>query len=193
MAGTINPQGLQSNSWLFLRRHFMDRVMIFIDGSNLYHSLKDYYGRTDIDIEKLSLNLCGERKLIRTLYYIATVPREKDLQEAEKQQKFIEKIRKLPYIQVRLGRLEKRGNAWVEKGVDIMLASDMLMHAFLDNYDVATLVSSDGDFSYVVEIICDRGKNVENVYVPGHRAYHLNVCDRHIDISDLIDNCWLDK
>ena len=31
-----------------------DRVMIFIDGSNLYHSLKNFFKRTDIDIGKFS-------------------------------------------------------------------------------------------------------------------------------------------
>ena len=34
-----------------------ERVMIFIDGSNLYHSLKSCFKRTDIDIGKLTKKL----------------------------------------------------------------------------------------------------------------------------------------
>ena len=34
-----------------------ERVMIFIDGSNLYHSLKGFFKRTDIDIGKMARKL----------------------------------------------------------------------------------------------------------------------------------------
>ncbi len=42
-----------------------DRVMIFIDGSNLYHSLKGHFRRTDIDIGKFCSKLLEKRRLIR--------------------------------------------------------------------------------------------------------------------------------
>ena len=31
-----------------------ERVMIFIDGSNMYHSLKSHFRRTDIDLGKFT-------------------------------------------------------------------------------------------------------------------------------------------
>ncbi|MDP6448583.1 MAG: NYN domain-containing protein, partial [Dehalococcoidales bacterium] len=45
--------------------------MIFIDGSNLYHSLKNIFGRTDLDIGKFCQRLLGRRKLGRIYYYNA--------------------------------------------------------------------------------------------------------------------------
>ena len=40
-----------------------ERVMIFIDGSNLYHSLKHTFRRTDLDIGRFCHNLLGKRKI----------------------------------------------------------------------------------------------------------------------------------
>src|SRR4051794_35495636 len=37
------------------------------------------------------------------------------------------------------------------KGVDISLTKDMLVHAFMGNYDIAVLVAGDGDFVPLVE------------------------------------------
>ena len=42
-----------------------DRVMIFIDASNLYHSIKALFQRTDIDMGKLAEELLEKRRLIR--------------------------------------------------------------------------------------------------------------------------------
>ena len=46
------------------------------------------------------------------------------------------------------------------KGVDIALATDMLGHAFRDNYDLALLVAGDGDYVPLVEEIQRLGKIV---------------------------------
>ncbi len=46
------------------------------------------------------------------------------------------------------------------KGVDIKLTTDMLAHAFRGNYDVAVLITGDGDFVPVVEEVKRLGKNV---------------------------------
>ena len=50
-----------------------DRMMIFIDGSNLYHSLKNHFNRTDLDIGKFCNKLLEKRRLIRIYYYNARV------------------------------------------------------------------------------------------------------------------------
>ena len=55
-----------------------DRVMIFIDGSNLYHSLKGFFHRTDIDIGKFCQKLLERRRLIRIYYYNAIVGRKEE-------------------------------------------------------------------------------------------------------------------
>ena len=55
----------------------MERVAIFIDGSNFYHGLKEYLGKTRINFYKFAALLCGEdRKLIRIYYYNAPYKKE---------------------------------------------------------------------------------------------------------------------
>jgi hypothetical protein len=46
------------------------------------------------------------------------------------------------------------------KGVDISLATDMLSHAFMNNYDVAFLVAGDGDYLPLVQQVKRLGKVV---------------------------------
>ena len=42
----------------------LKRMMVFIDGSNLYHALEDFVGHTDLDLGKLAQTLAG---LVRTV------------------------------------------------------------------------------------------------------------------------------
>jgi len=63
-------------------------------------------------------------------------------------------------LTLRLGRLVPRAGTFIQKGVDTLLASDMITQAFKGNYDVAVLVSGDGDFEPVVEAVKEAGKNV---------------------------------
>lgn len=50
----------------------MDRVAVFIDGSNFYFACRDNLGRTDIDLGKFAVWLVGtDRQHVRTYYYTA--------------------------------------------------------------------------------------------------------------------------
>jgi len=166
----------------------MERVCIFIDGSNFYYGLKYNFGRTDIDFYKLSLKLCGIRKLIRTYYYNAPRNKEDDEEKYKAQQRFFDALQKTPYLELKLGRLEKRDGTLVEKGVDINLAVDMLRFAFQNTYDVAILISGDGDFASAVNAVKDLGKQVETVQFKSGSSYQLrNVCD----VVTYLDNEFL--
>ena len=46
-----------------------ERVMVFIDGSNLYHVLNQHFSRNDIKFGKFAEKLAGDRELVRTYYY----------------------------------------------------------------------------------------------------------------------------
>jgi len=158
----------------------VEKVAIFIDGSNLYHGLKNEIGNTRLDFQKFIEWLLDGRKLVRTYYYNAPVTASDP--KAREQQKFFDRLRSIPYFDVRLGRLEPRGNTQVEKGVDIAIAVDMVSMAFKGHYDVAILVSSDGDFGVAVSAVKDSGKHVEVACFP--RSYHLQgVADRVIALN----------
>ena len=116
--------------------------MIFIDGSNLYYSLRDRCGRADLDYRKFCLALCDGRELRRAYYYNAMRDQSREPERQGGQQRFFDYLRRVPKIEVKLGYLVYRDFPRLpprEKGIDVRLATDMLTHAFRDNYDTAIL------------------------------------------------------
>ena len=120
--------------------------MIFIDGNNLYHSLKHVIGRTNLDFQQFADRLVQGRQLIRVYYYNAPLNRDDDEDKYRMQQSFFDSLDTVPYFTKKFGRLEKRlvkqtlpdGTyvsvpTYVEKGVDTFIVIDMLSHAFKDN------------------------------------------------------------
>lgn len=159
--------------------------MVFVDGSNFYHGLKNAMGQCHIDFSCFISQLCASRKLITAYYYNVPVREQDGVERFRKQQRFLQKVRRLPYFKVRLGRLEPRGNTFVEKGVDVQIAVDMVAHAARDNYDMAILVSGDGDFAAVADAVSEMGKHVENAYFRKGRSQQLeNVCHRFIELTE---------
>lgn len=168
-----------------------ERVVVFIDGSNLYHCAKTEFGRADIDFPKLSQLLCGHRTLVRTYYYNAMVRREDGEERYQAQQRFFENLRRLPYLDLRLGRLERRGNAVVEKGIDVKIATDMLLQAHGSVYDTAILVSGDADYVPAVEAVKSIGKHVEVAVVSvGGSAQLMQTADKYVVLDDILPQCW---
>jgi len=162
-----------------------ERIMFFIDGSNLYHSLKSARGHARIDFKFLIDKLVADRHLIRVYYYNSPVNQREEPEKYKAQQRFFGKLKKtVDYLEIKFGRLENRGGRTVEKGTDVKLAVDMVVHAAQDNYDTAILVSGDGDFSDAVNFVKNRGKHVELAY-PDKRCYHLKqVCDKFTMINN---------
>ena len=69
-----------------------------------------------------------------------------------------------------------------EKGVDTRLTTAMISLAWIDNYDVAVLVSSDRDFVPVVEFLATKGKKVVHGSFPPAAAELTRKCWASINI-----------
>jgi uncharacterized LabA/DUF88 family protein len=155
-----------------------NRVGIFIDGSNLYHALRDNCLRVDLNFAEFTSKLCAGRPLFRTYYYnVAQDPLQRPDSHRE-QQEFLDTLRKTPYLEVRLGSTKLLQGVPVEKGIDIMLATDLLNYAWKDLYDVAILVSGDGDFVYALQAVKNAGKHVEVAY------FGSNVSKSLLEVAD---------
>ena len=72
-----------------------------------------------------------------------------------------------------------------EKGVDVSIAADMIRLAWVDNYDIAVLVSSDRDFVPVAEFLETRGIKVIHGAFPPKGAQLTARCWGSIDIASL--------
>jgi uncharacterized LabA/DUF88 family protein len=170
--------------------------MVFIDGSNLYHSLKSFFNRTDIDMGGLADRLIEKRRLIRVYYYNARVGRKEESDRYRRQQAFFKGVTSTPYVELRLGRLVYQdwpNSPPYEKGVDIQLATDLLTHSFKNNFDVAVIVAGDTDYVGALQSVKDNGKNVEVALFGKDRTSRplREVADRVIEMDGrFLRGCW---
>ena len=154
MAGAPSPQiGLMLKELTKIILSAGERVAVFIDGSNLFHACKSV-GDFKIDLVKLVRELVGERRLVRPYFYTAFNPSK------EEQVRFLHALERQGFL-VKAIPLKRRGDRFIEKGVDVALVTDVVALAFRDAYDTAILVSGDYDFIEAIRIVMSLGKKVE--------------------------------
>ena len=135
-------------------------AIVFIDGSNWYHNSKVLIkGSKRIDFNYLANLICKKFNLeLKEVRYYNAVPDISDNKEMYynhikfldklKKDNIIVKTRKLKYI--------KRLKIKIEKGVDVLIASDMIRKTLVEKEcQVCILISGDADFIPVMEIIKD--------------------------------------
>jgi hypothetical protein len=165
----------------------MTRVMVFIDHQNAYMRARESFGTSHADpytlgqIHPHRLGLLlnargravdGARELVQVRVYRgqpearrnpaghAACRRQVGLWAA--QAGVVPCLRPLRYLATAWNR-NGRAITWEarEKGIDVLLAIDMVVGAIRDDYDVAVLVSEDTDLLPAVEAVFERGKEVE--------------------------------
>jgi uncharacterized LabA/DUF88 family protein len=150
-----------------------ERVAVFIDGQFLLKSLKTVSPRR-FDYARIAGKLASPGRLTRVWYYDAPSPSYLPLETRRSAERRIEKLRTLPFFEVRMGRTKAATRKVVvvrtrqaevaeyhqQKGVDVKLAIDMLGKAYRNEYDTAVLVSGDSDFVEMVKTVKEAGKHV---------------------------------
>ena len=163
--------------------------MIFIDGSNLYHSLKNYFNRTDLDLGKFTKKLIGKRTHVRTYYYNARVGQKQEPDLYKQQQAFFAGVNAIPYTELRLGRLVYTNWPSVppyEKGTDVQLATDMITHSYKNNYHVMILIAGENIFgAALVRTIT----NVRRLFWEEEHLQQLRAA-RYGNNNARIPDCW---
>jgi len=164
-----------------------ERVSIFIDGSNLYHSLKRY--GIKIKLEDIINKIEMKREIVDIFYYTALLDKDFDESRYKEHRGFLDKIKKIPKFNIILCNLRKiileNGSVHFEiKGDDIYLATDLIKGAYEDLYDVAIIVSGDEDFIPAIKLAQKNGKKVINAFFPKTSSYLLrNCCDGSINLK----------
>ena len=61
---------------------------------------------------------------------------------------------------------------WVEKAVDVMIATDMVSKAYENKYDIAYLLSADGDFTHAIKKVRDyRPESIRGITCTGESNF----------------------
>lgn len=143
------------------------KAIVFIDGNNWYHNVKTLVKKPRlIDIKKLS-ELVGKHfdlNIIEIRYYNSTPDIDLGEDNYYKHMVFLAGLKKKGII-VNTNKLKKiiiNGKVIrVEKGVDIMIASDMIRKSVVEGEcDSCILISGDSDFVPVIRTIKKSGKEV---------------------------------
>ncbi|OGG53974.1 MAG: hypothetical protein A3F84_04755 [Candidatus Handelsmanbacteria bacterium RIFCSPLOWO2_12_FULL_64_10] len=150
-----------------------ERVGVFVDVQNIFYAAKQFNAR--LDFEKLLRTSAGNRRLIRAIAYVVQSP-EVD------QSGFITMLQQKSY-EVKRKNLRLRSDGSAKGDWDMGMAIDIIDLA--KKLDVVVLVSGDGDFVSLVNLIKTVGPKVE-VYSFLHNTARdlIQAADEHFPIDD---------
>ncbi len=151
------------------------RVGIFVDVQNIFYAAKPFNAR--LDFEKLLEFSVGKRRLIRAIAYVVQSP---DVDQSN----FISMLQQKSY-EVKRKDLRQRSDGSAKGDWDMGMAIDIVR--FVDKLDVVVLVSGDGDFVPLVELVKTLGPRVEVISFTYNTARDLiNSADEHIPIEEAL-------
>lgn len=153
----------------------MKRIIVYIDGFNLYFGIisKGWNYLKWLDVNKLAINLLkSDQKLIEVKYFTSRV--RNDPEKEKRQNTYIEALEttgiKIFYGHYQDNTIECRncGSYWPspnEKMTDVNIATNMLIDAHTNKFNVALLISGDSDL------------------VPPIRAIHKHFKDKRVIVA----------
>jgi uncharacterized LabA/DUF88 family protein len=132
----------------------LERVIIFIDNSNIFQGFRKY--EIKADYEKLKNSLTKGKELHGIFLYEGVV-----YPMSPEKKKWYEELNKRSGYVIKTSFDKIALSDVIEKKVDIKIAIDIISLAYENAYDTAVLVSGDGDFVPVVKKVKELDKNVE--------------------------------
>lgn len=136
-----------------ISKHKSQRVGVFIDTQNLYHSAKNLY-KSRVNFAQVLKDAVGGRNLIRALAYLVTT-------EAGDEKAFLDALGKAG-IETKTKDLQIFSSGAKKADWDVGLAVDAIKHA--PKLDAVVIISGDGDFIPLVKYLQENmGCQVEAV------------------------------
>jgi len=155
-------------------KHAEQRVAIFIDTQNLYHSAKNIY-KAKVNFGEVVRVALKNRKLIRAVAYVVTT-------ESGEEQSFFEALEKIG-IEVKTKDLQIFFGGAKKADWDVGLAVDAIKHS--QKVDAIVLATGDGDFVPLVEYVRSQGCQVECISFGKSSSGRLRDCvDDFIDMDE---------
>ena len=164
-------------------KHKEQRVSVFIDAQNLYHSAKNLY-RARVNFREILKTAVSQRKLVRAFGYVVRT-------KTGEEKPFFEALTKLG-IETRIRDLQEFYGGMKKADWDVGIVVDAIRTAA--NVDVIVLISGDGDFIPLVEYLRNQGKRVEVAAFGRSSSGRLKeVADEFIDLGESQEKYLLKK
>lgn len=184
-----------------------ERTMLFIDGGYLRTRMRELLGDDNIDQKinygkvRMELAVFLQEVLIMPqvirAYYYDAIPADQSDMRYKPQKEYTDRIKYVNFYEVRLARLkksEKEEEGYKQKGVDVLLAIDMLTKAYENHYEWAMLLAGDDDYVDLVQAVKNAGKRVYGFYFEKHTSQELiESFDRDTVIVKALAESLLDK
>jgi uncharacterized LabA/DUF88 family protein len=153
--------------------HTDQRVGVFVDLSNLYHTARRIHGARP-NFSNILEQSVGDRKLIRAFAYGIT-------SQSPEEEKFFESLTKLGF-ELRMKELQVFSDGTKKGDWDVGISIDAIR--FSKKLDVVILVTGDGDFVPLVQALQHEGVRVEGMAFAEATALKLReVVDQFTDLS----------
>lgn len=150
------------------------RVAVFIDVQNLYHSAKNLY-QSRVNFEQILKVAVSGRKLIRVFAYVVST-------KTGEEKPFFDALINLG-IETRVKELQEYFGGLKKADWDVGLAVDAIKIS--PSVDVIVLVSGDGDYVPLVEYLQNQGKRVEAMAFGKSTSSRLReAADEFIDLGE---------
>ena len=160
-----------------------ERVIVYIDGFNLYFGMKDagFEQCKWLDVGLLATNLLQTNQdVLEVKYFTSRVSNNPDKQK--RQTTYIEALEnkgvKVHFGHYQTSQIECKicGSVWAsynEKMTDVNIATQIMADAYQDKYDMAMLISGDSDLVPPIKKVHEQFKN-KRVFVAFPPRRHNN-------------------
>ncbi|MFM2374760.1 MAG: hypothetical protein RLZZ234_755 [Candidatus Parcubacteria bacterium] len=155
-------------------KHIDQRVAVFIDTQNLYHSAKNIH-KSKVNFGEVLNQAVGPRKLVRAVAYVVTT-------ESGEEQAFFDALAKVG-IETKTKELQIFFGGAKKADWDVGLAIDAIKMA--SKLDAVILATGDGDFVPLVEYIKAQGCQVEIIAFGRSASARLKeAADEFVDMDN---------
>ncbi len=158
------------------------RVAVFVDVQNLYHSAKNLFG-ANVNFGQVLQDAVGDRQLIRAIAYVVRA-------EGPKEQSFFDALEKSGY-ELKVKDIQTFSSGAKKADWDVGMAIDALTIA--KHVDTVILITGDGDFTPLVSYLQNSEGNLVEVVAFGRScsARLIEWADRFLDLELHTDRALL--
>jgi len=162
------------------------KANVYVDGFNLYYGAVKNTPYHWLDISAMCRLLLPKDNIHRIKYFTALVdPRPSDPHQRVRQETFLRALETIPNLSIFYGfflthevTMPRVGGGYAqvfkteEKGSDVNLATQLLVDAYRDDYEIAVVVSNDSDLLMPIQVVTREFKKPVGLLNPQKNPSH---------------------